>query len=469
MDQADAGGLFPFQAQSSDVVKKKKSWSLPLNPLGLFRSPDFFSCLCNRIGCFQLAFHTPTMSNAQLNSIGAMDSFLQNTYGYSFWSSEYVQHAPFSFDFRYTDISSCKLGEERTVAIERDHDLSGRVYFTCTLATLSDVANAYYVEDVGHAMLEWVKFSCSGNSEVSVLYPEAEHAYEQLSVPREKRLGAVRGACESVLELIQRAQAAQKIWVRLRFWFGEDYGLFLPYVAMYLSPVSLKLKLRALTEITVGYTGGTLTNTTAISNAQIAMECVYLDDPERAHFTKSSLRYLMCQTQKFERLDFLNASSQGTTTTDKLSFNHPVLEKMVLFRKSTNRLASTAGFTSYFNFNGPQTGQYVDEAFNTITEKINGNKRWELLDPLQMRAIIPQHYHSSIPQKRVYVLPYSINPEDFSHPAGSLNHSRLDNLVLEVVPQALNNSSNPIDLMIFARNLNIGEIALGVFRVLFAS
>lgn len=413
------------------------------------------------------------MSNAQLNSIGAMDAYLQNTYGYSFWTSEYVQHAPFSFDFRFTDISSCRLNEERSIAIERDHDLSGRVYFTCILASLSDVANAYYVEDVGRAMFETVKLSCSGNSEVAVLYPEAEHASEQLSVARNKRLGGISGNCDSVLELVQRAASPQKIWVQFRFWFGEDYGLFLPYVAMWLSPITLKLKFRSLAQISVGYTtnGGTVTDSTAVTAAQIAMECVYLDDPERAHFTKSSLRYLMQQTQRFSQTSLFTTNNPGLTTVQLQSFNHPVTEKLVLFRRAANNDTSAATFGSYFNFNGRQTGQYVDEAFSTITEKINGNKRWENIDPLCARVVLPKQYHSCVPEKRVYILPYSINPEDFSHPAGSLNHSRLDNMSLEITPAAADYSAaaNYLDILVFARNVNVLEINTGVARVLFAS
>lgn len=415
------------------------------------------------------------MSNAQINSVGAMDSYLQNTVGYSFWTSEYVPHAPFSFDYQYKSLSNLQLnGSEQVYQIDRQQDLVGRIYFTCTLASLSDVANAYYCEDVGHAMWDSIKLSIGGNTEVQVLYPEAEHAYEQVSIPVEKRLGKIRGASDSVLELQQLAANAQKIWCRLRFWFGEDYGLFLPQISMYLSPVSIKMKTKncssSMNLVAVNY-GGTVTYATAITSPQLAIESVYLDDPERNHFAQSQLRYLMCETQKFEKIGFLtSASTSGTTTQDITGFNHPMLEYLVLFRKSTNRLGSDASFASYFNFNGSQTGTYVDEGFNTITLKVNGNKRYEDIDAFHARVIMPAHHHSSVPQKRVYVLPFSINPEDFSHPAGSLNHSRLDNVKLEVTPQTgINYSSTNLDLILFGRNVNVVEVNGGVLRKLFSS
>jgi hypothetical protein len=341
------------------------------------------------------------MSAAQINQLGIMDGLFQNTYGYSFWTSEYVPHAPFAYDFKFTSIDSLVLGgAEKTVAIERDHDLLGRVFFTCVLASLSDVANAYYTEDVGNAMFNEIRLSISGNHDVVKLYPDCEHAMDRLSKGAERRMGKIRGDCESALELIQLAASPQKIWVQFRFWFGEDYGCFLPSVAMHQSPLAIKFTTNSLAKITVGYSGGTVTSSTAVSSAQIVTECVYLDDPERDHFASSSLQYLIQQTQYFPKDPLFTTNNPSMTPVSITGLNHPVQEYIVLFRKASNLDGSVASYASRFNFNGKQLGTYVDEPYLSLTLKVNGNKRWENIDPFMGRVLLPMMHHSVIPAVR---------------------------------------------------------------------
>jgi hypothetical protein len=52
-----------------------------------------------------------------------------------------------------------------------------------------------------------------------------------------------------------------------------------------------------------------------------------------------------------------------------------------------------------------------------------------------------------------------------------MNHSRLDNISLEVTPGTADYSAaaDYLSMYVYARNLNVAEVKGGVFRVLFAS
>lgn len=323
----------------------------------------------------------------------------------------------------------------------------------------------FYVEDIGRAMWDnnfGIQLQCNSIT-VDTLKPIYMHIWEQVSVPLEKQIPRLTGRSPSAQQLIDWATATQYIWVPLDFYFGYDYGLSLPTVSLWLTDVKIIMKTNTLQSCVFSMGASIHTVNTAteglITSPVLVMESVYLDDPERDHFVRSGLRYLICQVQ--EQLNSFAAQSANATINQDLSFNQPVLEYLHVFRQNiyasnttaNQNLATTTSFGgSYYNFDGYETGALLNEAFTLFTLNANQSARWYQIDPLCSRMIFPKNYHTTIPLKRIYCVPFSLYPEDIAHPSGSLNHSRIDKMTEQLTLTA---ATSAMTQAVYARNSNI--------------
>jgi hypothetical protein len=247
---------------------------------------------------------------------------------------------------------------------------------------------ASFVDDFGRAVLDEVKLEIGAVPYVR-LYPEHQHAKEEINCLRERQYGALTGKVGSEEALKDLGEGKQVYYVPLDFWWANDYGDALPLVGMHLSDVKIQIKTKAKADLIkiydVAYTVAADTGA-EITEMHLVLEYVYLDDLERDWFAETPLKYLITQNQSIGTTTFLSGATTGRID---LNFNHPTKKLMVLQRKSS---ATTA--LNYFDFSGLEVAPYATDAFATMSFKLNGNDRVEARDPLYFRIVQNIQHHA---------------------------------------------------------------------------
>lgn len=398
----------------------------------------------------------------QISAVGRQDTetFISPTL--TFWKSEHERHTPFALEPKNIEFQG-QVGFGRTskAILPRNGDCVAKVHLVVDLGRL-DGGNgaARYVEDVGRAMLDEVKLEI-GSVVYDRIYPELEHAYEEISTLAEKQLGKLTGKTQSVADLNNWAQNTQRLYIPLCFYFCDSYGKAIPVVALHLTDVKISVKLKSLSALVQSTTAAPYTITAAdgvIGDMFLLAETVFLDDPERNWFAETQHKYLISQNQFLGATTVLAGVSEAKVD---LILNHPVKELIILYRKAS----ATAAF-NYFDFSGEETGNNAGEAFNKMSLKLNGNERLEDQDAVYYRVIQNKTHHTRIPNKHVYTYSFALFPED-GNPSGSLNFSRIDNsrLTLSFSTALAENA----EVFVYARNVNVSTIGSGVQLLRYAS
>jgi hypothetical protein len=284
----------------------------------------------------------------------------------------------------------------------------------------------------------------------------------------------------------------QKLYIPLRFWFNKNPGLYLPLLAMQYHPIRINVTLAPLQSMF--YTKDLYNNETAAGNPacnpQLSVEpaaptielwgdYVYLDVPERRRFVSSPLEYLIEQVQYTPPLAI---PANSRTATLSMNFNHPIKEFLFVFQR--NIMVSRH---EYFNFSSlgfyeiqkraelglPQPPNRTD-LFVRARLQLDGQDRFDARDPLYFRLVQPYQYHTSIPSDR-YINVYSLalRPED-QQPSGTLNASRIDNMVWQVdlaesaADYCTSTLFGDMSAYIYARNYNVLKVIDGYAGLAFS-
>jgi hypothetical protein len=404
------------------------------------------------------------MSNgilSQLASVGKADVETVINPEISYWKSKFKRHTQFGLEPKDIEFQGqVNWNRTCTATIARQADLICKLWLVVRLGALdSGNGRAYYTEDIGRAFYDDLKIDV-GAVNFDRLYGELEHALEELNECKERQLGMLTGKSSSVTELVEAAKAEQLLYIPLNFWFNNDYGQSLPIVSLHMTEVKVQIKLKKLADVVVAVTGSGYTGPTS-GEGDIQMnlmaEYVFLDDPERDWFADNTHKYLISQNQFYGS----HTISAGVTEAKvDLTFNHPSKELIFLFRKASNLAAK-----QYFNFSGEENAPYLDEAFKTMTIKLNGSERFQKRDPLYFRKIQARQHHARIPDKHVYLYSFALFPMD-GNPSGSINMSRIDRTtILFEFTTAL---SENYELLIYDRSINVISINNGSCTVRYA-
>lgn len=400
-------------------------------------------------------------SITQLASIGKQDVETTISPELTFWKSSFKRHTDFAMEPRRIELLGADYNKTATATLPRNGDLISKIWMVIDLGRL-DGGNrgARFVDDVGRAIFEEIKLEI-GSVVYDRMYPELEHAMEEVKVLAERQLGRLTGKSNSPAELQDWAEFSQKLYVPFHFFFTEDYGSSLPVVALHLTDVKLSIKFKQKAQLIVSTGAGAYTptaNDALLNDIYLLAETVYLGDPERDWFAGTQQKYVITQNQ------YLGSQSVAAGVDSlriPLHFNHPCKELILMQRTNVN-----TGNLNWFNFNGEETGQYAAEAFASMKLRLNGSDRFEAQDPLYFRVIQNKEHHSRIPTKMVYTYSFALYPED-PNPSGSLNFSRIDNAQIDLTFSA--NLASGADWFVFARNINVATVGQGVMLLRFAS
>lgn len=398
----------------------------------------------------------------QLSALGRADVDTVIRPNLTFWKSVYKKHTNFAMEPKRADFQGSTGYERRnTNKLPRQGDLIAKMYWYAKVANVDlGAGRGHLIEDFGRGVIEEATIEI-GSVVYDRLFPEALHLWEELTTDKERQLGKLTGKSQSVAQLVEWSKYTQHFFVPLPFWFHCDYGAALPTISTHLTDIQINIRTKAKASCIQPSPGIPVYAPTAADaeflETYLLLETVYLDDAERRFLVESELKYVITQTQ-YLGLHTVPVGSRETKI--DVRFNQPC--KLIMFagRSDTNSNAK-----NYFNFVGPEVGEFDGELFKLCSLKLNNNNRFDPQLPFYLRQIQQMQHNTRIADKQVYVYNFSLFPED-PNPSGTINMSRIDNSKLQLEFTAP--LADGYSIFVYARSINVVTISSGIAQLKFA-
>lgn len=396
----------------------------------------------------------------QLGAVGKQDTETFISPDQTFWKDEHKKHTQFAMEPKQIEFQgSTGYSKTTSALIPRNGDLIAKIWLVINVGALDNGAGgARFVDDLGRYIAETIRLEI-GSVTFDTMYPEHEHAKEELNVLDELQPKELTGKSESEAELTERAKNAQTLYIPLTFDFCKTWGKALPIIALHLTDVKVFVKLRAKADLIKSTTAGAYVVTAddaTINEMYLLAETVFLDDAERDWFADTQHKYVITQNQTLGVTSVVAGVREHKID---LTLNHPCKYIMFMVRTDANKTAQ-----EYFNFSGQETGQLAGEGFKLAGIKLNGNDRLDKIGPLYWRVMQPLQHFKRKPRKHIYVYSFALKSDENS---GTLNFSRIDNakLIIEyttALPAAQ-------EVLVFTENINVATVGQGVMLIKYAS
>jgi hypothetical protein len=416
----------------------------------------------------------------QLVATGRQDIYLSGNPQTTFFKQVYRRHTNFSVESCRIDFEgAADFGKTFVATVPRKGDLLNTLILEISLPMLpqkNSLGNTDYtswINGIGHAMIEYISLEIGGK-EIDKQYGESMHIMSQLHVDSSKKEGfnVMIGQVQAFAADVQTGPL--KLFVPLRFWFCNNIGLSLPLVALQAHPVRIYIKLRSVQNLfyrdsldansTTYIPNQSLNPPPIVDSIVLWGDYVHLDTDERRRFVSSKHEYLIEQVQRQNPFAVPKGNSVVNVTLD---FNNPIKEIVWVIQQ--NRVSLTNEWFNYSTLIGSDSGLRPgpDQIANAVI-RLDGYDRFESRDAAYFRLVQPWQRHTAIPVNDfIYVYSFSLAPEA-AQPQGSLNASRIDNIVLAC---NMNNTINRYDstITVYAINYNVLRIAAGLGGVLFTA
>jgi len=399
----------------------------------------------------------------QLVAYGAQDIYLTGNPQITFFKIVYRRHTNFAVEaIEQTLTGLVNFGKKTTCTISRNGDLVQKMIFQVTLPALSQSQNSStwvgYVNSIGHALIKNTIVSIGGQK-IDKHYGEWLEIWNELTINEEQRQGfnEAIGKYSTDVSLETNATSAQTYYIPLQFWFNRNPGLALPLIALQYHEVVIDLELRSLKElirsdVSVLSPLDSSGNIATITDASLWIDYIYLDTDERRRFAQVSHEYLIEQVQLVGPESFDTGNSSHKISLD---FNHPVKEIAWSITLDNNSQISSNNGNKLLNFSST-TG---NDTFNTAKISFNGYDRFASRKASYFRLVQPQHHHTRVPTKHIYVYSFGLKPEDHQ-PSGTCNFSRIDTALLHIDSTGVASASAKIH--VFAVNYNVLRVMSGM-------
>ena len=317
----------------------------------------------------------------------------------------------------------------------------------------------HWVNGIGQFLLKNVKIIIGGST-VDQLWNDFLFIWEELSGRAGRRLTEMIGKRYTRTQLVCDSRQRRQLWIPLPFWFCEHSGNALSLASLQFHGVSLHVEWERLERCIVVSSQNVAVkhaqNACCLQNsdlkANLETTYVFLENQERERFATNQFEVLVRQHQAFY---------MHTTTSQpriQLNFNHPVLECLIAVRRQCHERCN-----NWFNFSG------LDNRDPLISADLllNNQSRFGKKSGTYLRCVVPYQCHTNIPDSFIYVMSFSLHPEDVS-PSGSCNFSRIDHcdLMLEL-QEGLSREQSTI--MVFALSYNVLRFREGLGGLAFAN
>ena len=376
-------------------------------------------------------------------------------------------------------------------------DLLYNAYFKVTLPSLTYVnANNVVLEfddtqggwtnSIGHALIDTSEVEVN-NQIVDTQMGLWMEVWNELTVPSSKQSGIndMIGKFANIGTLFGNAREDDTYIIPLNYWFCRDIGSSLPLVQMTRSQVSINIKLRNFTDLTVLNSGGDSINPTFkdIVDGTLLCEYVFLDIDERKKYKASESVFLI------DYIQYSGAQSihpNATESTLRFEFMNPI-KSLYWVIQEQNSITNN----DYFNFSRrDQTGKFTITKneflfFKKLQLVLDSEDITPFITEKYFRDAVPADRHTSTPGKHIYsyahaLYPEAIQPSSFSNYSEFNSESTYLKFKMRSLPRKITKNTttgatisdvtyDPVDTVIhiFALTYNIFTIHDGVGSVVF--
>ena len=324
-----------------------------------------------------------------------------------------------------------------------------------------DPVGVHWTNCVGHAIIETVSVSIGGH-EFDCHTGDFLQIWESLTAKANKELESLVGCFKDIDSLFDFSAENQILYVPLKFWFNRSWQQALPLIALQYHQVRLDVRLRPKESLikVVDWDAAELDGTTGVGSpnllptidydkdsgemmeAFILANYVFLDTFERRLFAQKYHTYV------FDQLQFTGPESKQATKkvhNIELRFNHPVQELIWVIQTQdaidnkdwfdySIRCPDPIGVGAPDVAGSPALGVPLvgRDPLASAKLQLNGHDRFEERDAVYFRKVVPLEHHTRIPDRFIYCYSFAKDPEHATQPTGSVNMSRIDNVVLQL-------------------------------------
>lgn len=332
-----------------------------------------------------------------------------------------------------------------------------------------------WVEKIGHAIFESVEVRIGG-SRIDKHYSDWINIWYELSGKKDmdKIYNNLIGNIDILTEFNREKKPKYILKIPLQFWFCRFSGLSLPLVALEYHDVSLHVKFRNIEDVSYiepnveikyinddGLMLDEVPSETGLDiSANLLIDYIYLDSPERRRFAQSSHEYLIEQLQILEKENVTEPKIRCVIR----NFVHPSKELIWIAQRAKYTI-NINGNTKlqWYNYSINDNGTGNPIAYSSID--FHSYNRVLKLDYHYFNYVQPYESHQRTPSDGINMYAFSIFPEEHQ-PSGTANLSRLSHIALNLeFDKSLfpdNQIPDVLNVRIYTRNLNILRFISGL-------
>ena len=428
---------------------------------------------------------------------GVADPLMINPNVSLFGEVGYTRVSNFTVDYTHVDPSNVPaFGTTVRYLIPKSADVLGHVDLHININNSASVPGddeyCYYVDNLGHAMIDEVRYKVGGNL-IETIKGEWLAVHNELyNKPWEKELDSImytgtesiKGATAddqaSAADLEKWAAADQgvdgggsehlplgtltpettkELFVPLSFYFTKHPSQYLKLAAVAGSnDILIEVKLRKGAEL-IRHNAPCLPPT--VKSAKLLCHMHHLTGPEAQSLADlehvNILQTIQHQTELV---------AAGPTADIKLSFLHPVKQLFFVIRKQSDE--TTDATRTYFNYTG-HTNSATECLFNGYKLILNGQDKHgvDLVSRKFIRQRLIKQLHScagtdwvarqsglpGVTDKEIYVVNFGMDPENLN-PSGHINFSKVTHGILRLNLSSTAASTTKFKVDVFALGYN---------------
>jgi hypothetical protein len=358
----------------------------------------------------------------QLQAVGKQDSYLTQNPQINVFKYQYYKYLNFANDiYRFSFNDTPRFGGKYNVQIPKRGHLLTKLYIRVSLPILEKINLNYasWADPLAFSIFEGpIEFLVNGVI-IDRLYPVCMDIVDELeSSPYNKGHNNMILKGDTYVSSMHNAEKEVDLIIPLSFWFTKHSSLALPIASMFNEDIQINFQFRQFDNV-INY-DGLKPLEKKIKEADIIAEYITLDSSIADHFLAKSHTYIITQSI-YNGDEVINRNKALHQT--KITFKSICKELLFSFVE-TNSINTN----NYFNYSRTN-----DE--NSFVKEINlsfdGRNRYsEFLPESVYRYIMPKSYHSTVPSKYFYTIPFAVKPEDYLQPSGGVNVGRLDEVLL---------------------------------------
>lgn len=344
------------------------------------------------------------------------------------------------------------------------------------LDNLDDNIKFAWVDKIGHAIIEEIEVKIGGNK-IDRHLGDWINVWYELTANRhmEHIYNKMIGNIDILTSFDRNLKPNYILRVPLQFWFCRHNGLSIPLVSLQYHDVSINVRFRKIEEVAYIEENETIFVTENKEqlfldeipgelgidiSANLSIDYIYLDSPERRRFAQSSHEYLIEQVQVLE----INSVKQQNFQIVLNNFVHPSKE-LIWVAQQEKFLQNFNGYTKTRrdNYSISESGKGNIIQFTTLD--FHSFNRVSRQEGNYFNYVQPYETHNTTPSDGINMYSFSLFPED-SQPSGSANMTRLSRVLLQLEFDPIlfpeDEDGELLTIRIYTRNFNILRFISGL-------